>query len=476
MIKLILKHQFILMPLLRDLLLLFLAYLTITQLLILKTHLSVVYESVTSNDDETTDHLNDSSEQRRFLLEQHNTIVHRKSKSNVTRRHNQEVSALMSKRDNKMNGSFITSESSNTSEETSIDSNSNDGKGYEHLFDTSSMSSYSSEENASMSDNHCSFDNMSSPVTQSQGPSTTNIDISGSLRRVRSRESFNNLSSLKKSNTDKHFPSNNSTNTLSTASSSVSSLSSSDSHNSNVEFALQKSQPHHHLVRKRVTVDECQPVCTAPVLTRNNINKPVFFNNSNAFLSTFSSINDPLPSSGNTKYDLNYNMNSNNEIFSVPEFQHQCVDNNITINRQEPQSLRNPPILKKSSFSKRVSFSDSNTQVSYSTTSMRSSSPPNCRYSSNYNGNNKNAVFVPPKPQNPNYVCDHLNDEETFTSFFPVINLGKDQEDTTVNEKKSKKNMKEKTKAMGKKVKSLPNLVFSKAFQRNKNQKRITRS
>ena len=83
---------------------------------------------------------------------------------------------------------------------------------------------------------------------------------------------------------------------------------------------------------------------------------------------------------------------------------------------------------------------------------------------------------MPPKPQNPNYVCDHLNDEETFTSFFPVTNLGKDQEDTTVNEKKSKKNMKEKTKAMGKKVKSLPNLVFSKAFQRNKNQKRITRS
>ena len=121
-------------------------------------------ESVTSNDDETTDHLNDSSEQRRFLLEQHNTIVHRKSKSNVTRRHNQEVSALMSKRDNKMNGSFITSESSNTSEETSIDSNSNDGKGHEHLFDTSSMSSYSSGEKAAIINNHCSFNNMSFPV------------------------------------------------------------------------------------------------------------------------------------------------------------------------------------------------------------------------------------------------------------------------------------------------------------------------
>merc|ERR1712127_1059204 len=188
-------------------------------------------------------------------------------------------------------------------------------------------------------------------------------------------------------------------------------------------------------------------------------------------LSTFSSINDPSSSSGNTKYNLNCNMNSNNEIFSVPEFQHQRYDNNSFIKRQEPQSLRNPPILKKSSFSKRVSFSDSATHVSYSTTSMPSSSSPNCTYSNNYNGDNKNAVFVLPKPQNPNYVSDNLDDEERFINFFPTTNLGKEQEDTIVNEKKSKKNMKEKTKAMGRKVKSLPNLVFSKAFQRNKNQK-----
>jgi len=231
-----------------------------------------------------------------------------------------------------------------------------------------------SGENAGMSDNHCSFDNISYPVIQSQGSSSTNIDISGSLCRVRSRESFNNVSSLKKSNTCKHFSSNNSTNTLSTASLSASSLSSTDNHNkynnhhnnhnSYVEFSSQQTHPHNHPLRKRVTNNESQPLYTAPVLTRNNINKHVFSNNSNPSMSTFSSINDSLSSLSSlslwsdTRYNLNYNMNSSNEVFSASEFQHQCFDNNISTNRQEPQPLRSPPMLTKSSVGKRDSFNN----------------------------------------------------------------------------------------------------------------------
>merc|ERR1712194_601707 len=340
--------------------------------------------------------------------------------------------------------------------------------------------------NAAMVDNHYRFDNISSSVIHHpQEPFNTNIDISNSLRRVKSRESFDNTSISKKGNTGKYGSSNKSTNTLSTASSasslstivssSVLSLSSlnnhHNNHNSNAEFTSQKSQPHDHHPRKRVNNNEFQPVYTAPAVTRNNINKHVITNNTNPFLLA----NDTSSLSSNSKYNFNYSMDSGNEIFPVPEFHHQRFDNKIKISKQEPPPLRSPPILKKSSFSKRVSFSNSNTQAMYPTMSMPSSSPPNYRYINNNTSDNKNAVFNLPKPQNLNSTYDELDDQERL-EFFNLsndTNSGKDIEEMNLNEKKSKKNMKEKTKAMGKKVKSLPNLVFSKAFQRNKYQKRI---
>ena len=122
------------------------------------------------------------------------------------------------------------SESRKISNETSIDSNSNEGKGYENSFDTSSITSHSSRENDAMSDNHCIFDNMGHPAIQSQGKSIRNINISGSLCIVRSGESLNNASSLKKSRTGENFPSNNSTTKKSRLSLSASSFSSMDNY------------------------------------------------------------------------------------------------------------------------------------------------------------------------------------------------------------------------------------------------------
>ena len=65
-----------------------------------------------------------------------------------------------------------------------------------------------------------------------------------------------------------------------------------------------------------------------------------------------------------------------------------------------------------------------------------SSSSSICERSNNCNGDNKNSVFVLPKPLNYNYAHGNLDYGERFINFILATNLGVDKEETIVSEEK----------------------------------------